>query len=143
MQVKYALIAMASVLMLGFNNAFAEDVTISAQAVKFAPLVVFIQPGDRVSWTNMSGHDSQSLEGVIPDGAEHWHLGMGENGSVTLNVEGVYLYKCTPHWGFGMGGAIIVGEPTNIEQVKANAQGAAKRLAIKANQAISQRAEAK
>ena len=77
MQVKYALIATASVLMLGFNNAFAEDVTVSAQATKFAPLVVFIQPGDRVSWTNMSGHDSKSLEGVIPDGAEHWHLKLG------------------------------------------------------------------
>ena len=29
------------------------------------------------------------------------------------------MYICTPHIGAGMGGAVIVGEPTNLEEIKA------------------------
>jgi pseudoazurin len=35
-----------------------------------------------------------------------------------VNAEGVYMYQCTPHLGMGMVGAIVVGQPTNLEAVK-------------------------
>jgi hypothetical protein len=41
-----------------------------------------------------------------------------------LDVEGVYLYKCTPHAMMGMVGVIQVGEATN----KADAEKAAEKL---------------
>jgi len=109
---------------------------VKAQVTAFSPLVVFINPGDQVSWTNMNGHDSQSLEGMIPEGAEAWHSSMGDNYSHTFTVEGVYFYKCTPHWGAGMGGVIVVGKP-DLDAIKAiEAKGATKRLVKKAIKAI-------
>ncbi|MFW5451534.1 MAG: plastocyanin/azurin family copper-binding protein [Methylophagaceae bacterium] len=118
----------------------AEEATIhevKAQVTAFSPLVIFIQPGDLVAWSNMNGHDTQSLEGLIPEGAEAWHSKLGEEYQRTFTVEGVYLYKCTPHFGTGMGGVIIVGKPTNFDAILASGQkGAAKRLVKKAKVAI-------
>lgn len=106
---------------------------VTAQGLKYEPMVTVIQPGDIVAWENMSSHDTQSMEGLIPEGAEHWHSAMGENYQRTFTVEGIYIYKCTPHFGAGMGGAIIVGQPTNLEVIKnSDAKGAAKRLVKKA-----------
>jgi pseudoazurin len=110
---------------------------VTAQGLVYAPLVVNIAVGDSVAWENMSSHDTQSMEGLIPAGAEHWHSAMGENYQHTFTVEGVYIYKCTPHYGAGMGGVIIVGNPVNIEDIKAqNVKGAGKRLVKKAIKAV-------
>jgi len=111
---------------------------VTAEGLKYNPLVVKIAVGDTVAWENMSTHDTQSLEGLIPEGAEMWHSGMGENYQRTFTVEGIYVYKCTPHFGAGMGGVIIVGNPVNIEAIKAaDVAGAAKRLVKKALQAAA------
>lgn len=108
---------------------------VTAEGLKYNPLVVVIAPGDTVAWENMSSHDTQSIEGLIPDGAELWHSAMGENFQRTFTHEGIYIYKCTPHFGSGMGGAIIVGKPVNIDAITAApAVGAAKRLVKKALQ---------
>jgi pseudoazurin len=109
---------------------------VTAEGLIFNPLVVTIQPGDTVAWENMPTHDTQSIAGLIPEGAEAWHSAMGENYQHTFTQEGIYLYKCTPHFGAGMGGAIIVGKPVNLEAIKAaDAKGAAGRLVRKAIQA--------
>jgi pseudoazurin len=112
---------------------------VTAQGLKYNPLVTTIQPGDTVAWENMPTHDTQSLEGLIPEGAEYWHSPLGENFQRTFNVEGIYVYKCTPHFGSGMGGAIIVGKPVNLDAIKAaDAKGAAGRLVRKAIAAAEQ-----
>ncbi len=106
---------------------------VTAQGLKYEPLVVTIQPGDTVAWENMPTHDTQSLEGLIPEGAEAWHSKLGENYERTFTVEGIYVYKCTPHIGAGMGGAIIVGNPVNLETIKAaDVSGGEGRLVRKA-----------
>ncbi|MCI0401158.1 MAG: plastocyanin/azurin family copper-binding protein [Gammaproteobacteria bacterium] len=143
MHIKSALIATASLWMLGLGNAFAEEVTVTAQATAYEPIVVFIQPGDTVKWTNMSGHNTASLDGLIPEGGEPWDSALGDNYSQKFEVEGVYIYKCTPHYSLGMAGAIVVGQPTNFEQVKQNATGMAMRVVAKTNKALDQRAAAK
>ena len=113
---------------------------VKAQVTAYKPLVLFINPGDQVTWSNMNGHDSQSIEGMIPEGAESWHSAMGDNYSHTFTVEGVYFYKCTPHWGTGMGGVIVVGNPTNLDAIIASGpKGAAKRLMKKVIKAIAAR----
>ncbi|PTB82915.1 pseudoazurin precursor [Methylophaga nitratireducenticrescens] len=117
-------------------TAESKNHTVTAQGLIYNPLVVTIAPGDSVSWTNMSTHDTQAIEGLVPEGTELWHSPMSENYTRTFTQEGIYVYKCTPHFGAGMGGAIIVGEPVNLEQIKnAGAKGAAKRLVNKAVQA--------
>ncbi len=114
-------------------SAEAKTHIVTAVGLKYDPLVIQIQPGDKVAWENMPTHDTQSLEGLIPEGAEAWHSQMGENYQRTFTVEGIYVYKCTPHFGAGMGGSIIVGNPVNLEQIKAaDAKGAAGRLVRKA-----------
>ncbi len=123
-------------LTLGFSNiAAAEDHTVNAQATAYDPVALEIAPGDRVSWKNMSGHNVNFEEGNIPEGAEAWKSDLGADASHTFEEEGVYLYKCDPHFAMGMVGAIIVGEPTNMDAVEKNAKGMYKRALAKAKAA--------
>ncbi|MBI1733312.1 MAG: hypothetical protein HYR49_11180 [Gammaproteobacteria bacterium] len=102
----------------------AETYEINAEARVFNPDIVYIQPGDSVQWVNMAvgGHDSVSIEGLIPEGAQPWRSQIGENFGITPTVEGVYAYVCEPHIGFGMMGVIVVGKPGNIDAAMAFAQ---------------------
>ncbi len=134
----------ASVLLS--SAVMAENHVVTAQVTAFKPMVLKIAPGDTVSWENMNGHISntiftntdQSKVEFIPAGAEGWTSAMGENyGTKPLTVEGIYLYKCDPHWGAGMGGVIIVGNPTNLDDIEATKpKGALKRLVKKAKKAL-------
>jgi len=118
-------------------NTNAKTHAINAKGRAFAPDTIYINPGDTVAWKNMSSHNSVSVEGLIPEGATPWTSKMGENLNITLNVEGVYAYVCVPHIGFGMVGLIIVGKPSNLEEVKAfakdNLKGPFRRLIGKIN----------
>ena len=102
-----------------------ETHEINAQARVFAPDILYVQPGDAIQWVNMAvgGHDSVSIEGLIPEGAQPWRSQIGENFGVTLTVEGVYAYVCEPHISFGMMGVIVVGKPVNIDAAMALAKG--------------------
>lgn len=113
--------------------------TVYGQATSFSPNILFINPGDTVQWENMTIHDSVSMEGLIPDGAKPWKFNIGQNGAVTLTEEGVYIYKCIPHYPNGMVAAIVVGKPVNIEQIQANATGRAKGIVIKVVKALATR----
>lgn len=116
--------------------ASAQTHTVTAQGLVYNPLVVTIAPGDTVSWTNMSTHNVESIEGLIPEGAEMFLSRMSENYSRTFTQEGIYVYKCTPHFGAGMGGVVIVGEPVNLEELKAmQVSGATRRLVNRGIQA--------
>lgn len=111
-----------SFLMSGLANA--EEHIVKGVITQWQPLVTFAQPGDTVRFTGMAGHDTASMEGLIPEGAEVWHSKLGEEGFVVeLEKEGVYVYKCTPHISTGMVGVIIVGEgdPANMGDIEANA----------------------
>ena len=101
--------------------SFAEDHTINAEARRFVSDILYIQPGDTVGFINMTSHNAVSIDGLIPEGAEPFRGALGENLKLTLDIEGVYAYVCEPHLGFGMVGLIIVGEPTNLEAVRAAA----------------------
>ena len=117
----------------------AKTHTVFGQATSFNPKILFINPGDTVQWVNMTIHDSVSMQGLIPEGAEPWKFNIGQNGAVTLPEEGVYIYKCNPHYPNGMVAAIIVGKPVNIAQVQANATGRSKGIVIKVVKALATR----
>jgi pseudoazurin len=84
----------------------------------FEPAVLFIQAGDSVRFVPTDrAHNSESL--VVPDGGETWKGKLNQEVSATLTVEGLYAYKCLPHFGLGMVGLIAVGDPSvNIEAVE-------------------------
>ncbi len=125
--------------------AMAEVHEVEAVGLSFKPMVVKIQSGDQVSWSNMATHNVNtkftSADGIteyIPEGAEGVTSKLGKNfTSDPLTVDGVYLYKCDPHWGAGMGGVIIVGEATNLQSiVDSDPKGALGRLVRKAQKAV-------
>lgn len=116
------------------QSAAAPQVhVVKAEGLSYSPMVVEINPGDTVAWENMSSHDTQALKGLIPDDSEYWHSDLSQNYQRTFTKPGIYVYKCTPHFGAGMGGVIIVGKPVNLDAIKAaDVKGAAKRLVKKA-----------
>jgi pseudoazurin len=84
----------------------------------FEPAIAYAQPGDAIRFVPTDkGHNSAAV--VVPDGAEEWQGKLSEELAVTLSVPGLYAYKCTPHFGLGMVGLIVIGDPTiNLEAVK-------------------------
>ena len=90
-----------------------QSVTVRAVGVKFDPMFVFIEPGDTVSWEGMAGHNVETIDAMVPEGQEKFNSTLGEDVSLIFNTPGIVMYKCTPHWGARMGGAIVVGKPGN------------------------------
>ena len=108
------------------SYAFGEDfeVTMLNQGADgvmvFEPSVLKISVGDTVTFKPTNpGHNSASIAGMIPTGAESWDGGMSQEVKVTFTEEGTYVYQCTPHLMMAMVGVIAVGDASvNLSQVK-------------------------
>ena len=89
----------------------------------FEPSVLQIAVGDSGTFTPSNpGHNSASIAGLIPAGAESWDSGMSQPITVTFTEEGTYVYQCTPHLMMAMVGVITVGDPNaNLDAVKGSA----------------------
>lgn len=75
----------------------------------FIPALVKIQPGDTVKFISADkGHNSESIKGMLPEGAETWKSKVGKDFEITFSEPGVYGYKCTPHYALGMVGLVVV-----------------------------------
>ena len=92
----------------------------------FEPSVLQIQAGDSVTFKPSNpGHNSMSMPGMIPSGAESWDSGMSQELTVTFTEEGTYVYQCTPHLMMAMVGVITVGDASaNLDNVKGAAADA-------------------
>lgn len=87
----------------------------------FEPAVLEVAVGDTVTFIPQDmGHDSVSV--FTPPGAATWHGKRGKKVSVTINQDGVYLYKCAPHYYYGMFGVIYAGKLNNLAKAKAVAK---------------------
>ena len=86
----------------------------------FEPAVLKILPGDSVTFeATDAAHNSASISGTIPEGAQEWNGGLSKDITVTFNVEGIYAYQCTPHAMMAMVGIIEVGNnQNNLEKIK-------------------------
>ena len=95
------------------KNAGADGVMV------FEPAVLKVNVGDTVHFmpTDMA-HNSESVEGLTPEGSVTWQGAMNEEISVTLDKEGIYIYQCLPHSQLAMVGVIVAGEPTNLAEIK-------------------------
>jgi len=85
----------------------------------FEPAVIKVSIGDTIHFkaTDLS-HNSASMAGMIPSGADSWAGMLSQDISVTLEKEGVYVYQCDPHVMMAMVGVIQVGNAVNIDEVK-------------------------
>lgn len=89
-------------------------------AMVFQPDYIVAAPGDTVTFVPTDkSHDAESIKGMIPEGAEPFKGKVNQEITYTVEKEGVYGVKCSPHYGMGMVALIVVGEPTNLEEAKA------------------------
>jgi len=87
----------------------------------FEPAVLRAEVGDTITFkaTDMA-HNSASIVGMIPEGANSWNGAMSQDVTVTVNKEGVYVYQCTPHSMMAMVGVIQVGGSlSNMDSIQA------------------------
>jgi plastocyanin len=94
-----------------------------SEHVWFDPVGIFVERGQTVRWiverdvhTTTAYHPTNARHSLrIPEGAKPWDSGFlvqpGAHFEVTLTVDGVYDYYCTPHEEAGMVGRIVVGKP--------------------------------
>ncbi len=89
----------------------ADEHVIQAVVTQWRPLVIVAKPGDTIRFKNMIGHDTQTIEGMIPEGAKPWASKLGEEDFVaTVDKEGAWIFKCNPHITSGMVGVVVVGD---------------------------------
>ena len=88
----------------------------NGEMMVFKPAVLKIAPGDTVTWKATNpGHNTASISEMTPDASLSWNGNINEELKITFNKEGVYGYKCTPHYILGMVGIIAVGNDlTNL-----------------------------
>jgi pseudoazurin len=96
----------------------------------FEPDLIQVAPGDTIKFVPTDkSHNVEAVKGMLPDGVEHFKSKMNEEFVLTVEKDGVYGVKCTPHYGMGMVALIVAGQPANAEAAKAAKQsGKAKKV---------------
>ena len=82
-----------------------------AGAMAFEPGFLRIAPGDTVHFVATNrGHNAETIDGMVPAGAEGFTSRVGQEPEVTFTTDGVYGIRCTPHFAMGMVMTIAVGD---------------------------------
>lgn len=115
--------AVAALMFAGHAQAADHQIQMLNKGEKgmmvFQPNFVRAAPGDTVTFVPTDkGHNVESIQGMIPNGAEPFKGKPSEQITVKLDKEGIYGVKCTPHYGMGMVALIVVGKPVNLEEAK-------------------------
>jgi pseudoazurin len=97
----------------------------AAGAMVFEPALVKIAPGDSVTFLSVDKiHNAETIPGMLPPGATPFKGKMSQSLTVQFSKQGVYGYKCLPHYGMGMVGVVIVGSAAaNLDAAKTVSQG--------------------
>lgn len=116
--------ALAAMMAAGAAQAADHQIQMLNRGEKgpmaFQPDFVVAQPGDTVTFVPTDkGHDAASIAGMVPDGVQPATGEMGKPLTVKLDKQGVYGFKCVPHYGMGMVALVVVGKPVNLSQAQA------------------------
>lgn len=106
--------------------ALADEVTVKMLnsgpdgMMVFDPAFVRLKPGDRIKFVPTDkGHNVETIKGMAPDGADYVKSVVGQEAVVTFEREGVYGFKCSPHYMMGMVALVVVGDKRdNLEAAK-------------------------
>ncbi|WP_101068654.1 pseudoazurin [Roseovarius salinarum] len=116
----------AAALVLTAGAAAAETHEIEmlnrgeAGIMVFEPAYVKAEPGDVVRFVPTDpGHNVESIGGMLPDGVEAFKTKYNEAFELTVDEEGLYGVKCTPHYGMGMVALIQAGDAVNLDAARA------------------------
>ena len=119
---------MVFLLLLGSISGFSKIHEVkmlnkgtNGEKMVFEPQILFIKKGDQVKFipTDRS-HNVMSIskKGGLPKGAKKWKGKTSKPHIQKFTVEGVHPIKCRPHMAMGMVGAIVVGKPGDLTQLK-------------------------
>lgn len=94
-----ALIAVQSAIAVAEPKTHTvEMITDKGQKI-FAPMYLKVAVGDTVRFVNAStNHNTESMRGMIPEGAARWNSKLEKTFDLKVTHEGVYAYRCTPHY---------------------------------------------
>ena len=82
----------------------------------FEPDYLVIKPGDTVKFIATDpGHNAATIAGMIPGEGKKFTGKINQEIEVTLNDEGVWGIKCSPHFTMGMVMLIQVGDTPATE----------------------------
>jgi len=114
----------AAIMVTGVGHAAEIEVHMLNKGEKgamvFEPDLVVAAPGDTIRFVPTDkGHNVEAIAGMLPEGAEPFKSKFNKEFTITLDAEGVYGVKCTPHYAMGMVALIQVGEPANLDDAKA------------------------
>lgn len=80
-------------------------------AMIFDPAYVRLEPGDTIQFVATDrGHNAETIDGMVPDGAEGFTGALNEEIAVTFETEGWYGIQCRPHFAMGMVMVVEVGD---------------------------------
>lgn len=121
-----ALIAAATLAIATTLPAAADEVAVKmlnsgpGGMMVFDPALVRLRPGDSIKFLPTDkGHNVETIKGMAPDGAEYVKTTVGQEAVVKFDKEGVYGFKCAPHYMMGMVALVVVGDKRdNLEAAK-------------------------
>ncbi|MCP1535214.1 pseudoazurin [Methylorubrum extorquens] len=121
-----ALIAAATLAMATTLPAAADELAVKmlnsgpGGMMVFDPALVRLKPGDSIKFLPTDkGHNVETIKGMAPDGAEYVKTTVGQEAVVKFDKEGVYGFKCAPHYMMGMVALVVVGDKRdNLEAAK-------------------------
>ena len=95
----------------------------------FQPGFVKVEVGDTVKFVPTDkGHNAESVKGAWPEGVPEVRGAFSKEVVFKAEKEGLYVFKCLPHYGMGMVALVQVGKPVNLDKIKAfTATGLAKK----------------
>lgn len=83
----------------------------------FEPSFLQIAEGDTVKFiASDKGHNAETIDGMIPDGATAFAGAINEEIAVDFNTAGLYGIKCKPHFAIGMVMTIAVGTVAEVPE---------------------------
>lgn len=84
------------------------------ERVTYSQTLVRVNPGDTVKWIARDPyHNVEFVSGAVPEGVRPFKSPLSRDTQYTFTKPGIYVYKCTPHYGMGMVGVVVVGSDLN------------------------------
>jgi pseudoazurin len=88
----------------------------------FQPSFLKVEVGDTVKFVPADkGHNSESVTKVWPEGVPAIKGAISKDVVFKAEKDGLYVFKCLPHYGMGMVALVQVGKPVNLDTVKSYA----------------------
>jgi pseudoazurin len=91
----------------------------AGNAMAFQPGFLKVDVGDTVKFVPTDkGHNVESVADVWPEGVAKVKSPFSKEFVFNAEKDGLYVMKCTPHYGMGMVVLVQVGKPVNLDKIK-------------------------